>query len=359
MKNEVLSLGNLDKYLYKYFGNDLYVKEGDKMITYVYSEAFLKMFNLDLDAIETFINKYMPRPMGCGMGTPEFEPNKYLMFTINTTESQIYTIQYDSQYGPFKRIMVDWGDGTSDFYNTISVLPSHNYSQQQNYQIKVISLEGGALPAIIFGNQYRPDTHSNALVSLDFNNCYFQHAEGDIVTRFDYWFCNCTNLVSVDKNFFQNCKDTISFYKTFYNCGLTEIPKDLFKETTKAYIFEETFAYNTNLGEIPNGLFEHLVYTQNPNFSKTFYDRADTNKCKLNAYIFCKSNEKNKKFKDVVPNFYMTFSRGISFIGQKGTAPDLWNYTYKSMPNGRNCFLGQSASTITNYSNIPNTWGGN
>lgn len=361
MKTDVLSLGNLDKNLYKYYGLDIYVKEGDKEITYVYSQAILKLFNLNLEAIEAFIKKYMPRPMGCGLNI-EFEPDKYLDFTIDTSITQTYTIQYDSQYGQLKRILVDWGDGTSEFYNSANSFPVHTYSQQRLYRIRVVSIESGELPAIIFGNQYRPDDHSNALVSIDFNNCWFQHANGDVVTRFDYWFCNCQNLVSVDKSFFKQNTDAVSFFRTFYNCGLPEIDKDLFKNNTKAYNFGETFAFNADLEEIPKGLFEHLVYTENPNFEKCFYDRSDNDKCKINADIFLNDNnasQRANKFKNVVPNFYLTFSRGYSFIGEQGTAPRLWNYTYKSAPNGRNCFLGQGSTSLTNYSNIPSDWGGN
>lgn len=65
MKNETLSLGNLSNLLYKYFGNDIYVEEGDKSITYVYSDSMYQQFNSDATLFEVFIKKYMPRPMGC------------------------------------------------------------------------------------------------------------------------------------------------------------------------------------------------------------------------------------------------------------------------------------------------------
>lgn len=360
MKNEVLSLGNLDRLLYKYYGEDLYVVEGDKQITYVYNEIFLKLFDTQEDVIQTFIKKYMPRPMGCGL-VMSFEPKVYLGFTINTSESLTYTIKYGSQFGSMQRIMVDWGDGTHEFYNSPTVFPTHIYSQAQDYQIKIIPLDGLIIPNIIFGNQYRPDEHSNALKSIDFNKCCFQHTTGEPVTRFDYMFCNCQNLVSVDKDLFKCNTEAVSFYKTFYNCGLTEIDKDLFKENTKAYNFGETFAFNADLEDIPKGLFGNLVYTENPNFEKCFYDRSDNDKCKINADIFLNDNNSSQranKFKNVVPNFYLTFSRGYSFIGTQGTAPRLWNYTYKTAPNGRDCFLGQSSTSLTNYSNIPSDWGG-
>lgn len=68
MKNEPLSLESLDRLLYKYFGEDLYVKDGVKQITYVYGQAILKAFQQNVQLVEEFIKKYMPRPMGCGIG---------------------------------------------------------------------------------------------------------------------------------------------------------------------------------------------------------------------------------------------------------------------------------------------------
>lgn len=357
MKGEVLSLGNLDRLLQKYYGNDLYVIEGAKEITYVYDEDILKLFNNDTGTVEAFIRKYMPRPMGCGFSI-QFQAEKYLAFTIDTTDSLTYTIPYDRQTD-IKSIKIDWGDGTVNTYTSANEVPTHTYSQVGEYQIKVMPLNGNEIPAIIFGNQYRPDNHSNALISIDFNKCKFIHSTVEDVTRFDYMFCNCQNLYYVDKDLFKYNTEAVSFFKTFYGCGLTTIPKDLFKETTKASNFGKCFAYNKELNEIPNGLFEHLEYEENPNFEKCFYDRSDTDKCQLNEHIFCKSNEKNTKFADVVPNFYLTFSRGYEFSGVQGTAPDLWNYTFASTPNGRNCFLGQNSTSLTNYSNIPNDWGGN
>ena len=361
IKNEVLSLGNLDTLLYKHFENNLSVKEGTKMITYMYSENFLKLFNLDINVINTFIERYMPRPMGCGMGTPEFRPDKYLLFTINTSESYSYTINYSYQYGRLKRFLVEWGDGSYDFYDSPDTFPSHTYSQQQDYQIKVISLEGGELPAIIFGNQYRPDTHSNALKSIDYNSCWFQHSEDERVRIFDYMFCNCQNLVSIHKDLFKCVgEDALSFYRTFYGCGLKTIPADLFKYNTKATIFEEVFAYNP-LEEIPDGLFRYVALNDNPKFDKAFYDDfSSTNKCKINPNIFCdEATEKTTRFKNSIPSFYMTFVRGATFAGEQGTAPELWNYTFKSAPTKRNCFLGQDSNSLSNFSNIPSVWGGN
>ena len=67
MKNEILSVGNIDRVLYKIFGEDISVEEGAKSITYIYSEAILDLFDGNVENIETFIKKFFPRPMGCSL----------------------------------------------------------------------------------------------------------------------------------------------------------------------------------------------------------------------------------------------------------------------------------------------------
>lgn len=67
MKNEILSVGNIDRVLYKIFGEDISVEEGAKSITYIYSEAILDLFDGNVENIEAFIKKFFPRPMGCSL----------------------------------------------------------------------------------------------------------------------------------------------------------------------------------------------------------------------------------------------------------------------------------------------------
>lgn len=70
MKNEILSVESLDRVLHKHFNKDLFVEdifveEGNKEITYFYSDDILEKFGSDTDLVESFIKKFMPRPMGC------------------------------------------------------------------------------------------------------------------------------------------------------------------------------------------------------------------------------------------------------------------------------------------------------
>lgn len=67
LKNQSLSLGNLDRLLYKYFGKKLKISTETKKIIYIYNNELLKMFDNNLDNLILYIKKYMPRPMGCSL----------------------------------------------------------------------------------------------------------------------------------------------------------------------------------------------------------------------------------------------------------------------------------------------------
>lgn len=64
IKNKVLSLGEIDSLLKKYFGDNIYVVEGDKTIEYHFLQEFLPDFTTE-DQLDVFVQKYMPKPMGC------------------------------------------------------------------------------------------------------------------------------------------------------------------------------------------------------------------------------------------------------------------------------------------------------
>lgn len=67
LKNQYLSLGNLDRLLYKYFGEKLKISTGTKKIIYIYNNELLDMFDNNFDNLVLYIKKYMPRPMGCSL----------------------------------------------------------------------------------------------------------------------------------------------------------------------------------------------------------------------------------------------------------------------------------------------------
>ena len=66
LKNKSLSLGNIDEVLYEVFGNNIYVVDGNKQIEYHISSTLYQSLNTQ-DKLNTFFNKYFPRPMGCSI----------------------------------------------------------------------------------------------------------------------------------------------------------------------------------------------------------------------------------------------------------------------------------------------------
>ena len=80
MKNETLSSGNLDRTLYKYFQDSLFVEEGNKSIKYIYTDEILDKFSRDTSLLETTIKNTMPKPMGCSLS---IEPAPYYLNLVS------------------------------------------------------------------------------------------------------------------------------------------------------------------------------------------------------------------------------------------------------------------------------------
>ena len=66
MKNNVLSLGNIDALLDKYFGGLIYIEEGKKQIIYHIAADYLPFLDTD-SKLKMFFQKYFPKPMGCSL----------------------------------------------------------------------------------------------------------------------------------------------------------------------------------------------------------------------------------------------------------------------------------------------------
>ena len=67
-KNKILSLGEIDSLLEKYFDGLIYVVEGNKSVVYHYAQDFLTDFENE-DQLQVFTQKYMPKPMGCSVSS--------------------------------------------------------------------------------------------------------------------------------------------------------------------------------------------------------------------------------------------------------------------------------------------------
>jgi len=178
-------------------------------------------------------------------------------------------------------------------------------------------------------------------------------------------FQRCENLQSIPAGLFDNNTQvsTYGFFRTFQGCeNLQSIPEGLFDNNTQVstYGFLITFQGCKNLQSIPEGLFK---YNKNCTCWEGCFDGCT--KLQLNPNIFYESDPesgditKDNRFKDQTINFKECFNLTNTFEGIIGTAPDLWNCDFGTgTPTKTNCFDGHSNSSLTNWEDVPEDWGG-
>ena len=198
------------------------------------------------------------------------------------------------------------------------------------------------------------------------------------VTKTAYLFSHNKNLITLPANLFSGMPEVTDLNNCFANCtALTSVPEGLFDGITKVTDLRYIFSYCTSLTSIPTGLFNGL--TNVTNLSNLFYGCTSLttipeglfsgmskvksfNSCfrrvpasAIHANIFCdEATEKTTRFANVTPNFSYCFNSLIGTVA--GTAPALWEYTYKSTPSKTSCFGGNSTTTLSNYGDIPTEW---
>jgi len=173
-------------------------------------------------------------------------------------------------------------------------------------------------------------------------------------------FHGCRNLTSIPTDLFRynTAVSTNGFYDTFSGCtGLTSIPTDLFRYNTAVSTsgFYYTFSGCSSLTSIPTDLFRYNTAVSTSGFARTFYGCI---KLQLNANIFYAEGEETTRFLNRVSDFALCFSR-TSFTGTQGTAPTLWDCDFGTVtPVTTDCFdgAGNSATSLTNYADIPAGW---
>ena len=170
-----------------------------------------------------------------------------------------------------------------------------------------------------------------------------------LVKNFRSCFCDCSQLTSIPSGLFDNNTLVKNFELCFNGCTrLTELPADLFKYNTLVTDFERCFNGCSQLTSIPSGLFDN-----NTLVTDFRYCFCDCSKLQLRTDIFDFANFLNKNMK-----FGNCFYRS-SFTGVQGTAPALWEADYGTgTPTTTGCFGGggNSATSLTNYADIPAEW---
>lgn len=151
--------------------------------------------------------------------------------------------------------------------------------------------------------------------------------------------CSDTTLSYLSPDFLKNNTEITSASYAFYNASyLREIPDNFFANNKKCTNFSCCFLNNNRLRVTPN--------------------------------IFCKdSTEATTRFAGIseAPDFSRCFERSYSSYSnycKGGTAPRLWEYTYTDTngntltPISTDCFKGHTVDTLTNWLDIPESWGG-
>ena len=169
----------------------------------------------------------------------------------------------------------------------------------------------------------------------------------DLSSMFD----GCRKLASVPAGLFSGMTEVTYLSSMFSDCtSLTSIPAGLFSEMTKVTSVRYCFRGCTSLTSIPVSLFREQV-----NATNFYYCFSSVPASAIHPNIFCdEATEKTTRFANVTPNFSSCF---INLAGEvAGTAPALWEYTYKDTPTKEGCFSNNSTTTLSNYEDIPTEW---
>lgn len=215
----------------------------------------------------------------------------------------------------------------------------------------------------VFANYPNVTTFANA-----FRNCKSLKgiskdifAQNAATTSFNYTFRGCSSLNAIPTGLFDQNIAVTSFVGTFRDCSsLTTIPKGLFDKNISVTTFDWLFCGCTSLETAPAGLFAYNAKATV--FSSVF---QQCYMLKLTDDIFITDAiTKATRFAsapDKVDFSNAFYATGKNRGSDKGTAPDLWNYTYAKgcgfYDNYTVFFTGTSGKEPTYYTNtIPTAW---
>ena len=171
------------------------------------------------------------------------------------------------------------------------------------------------------------------------------------VTELTYCFRSCYALTSIPAGLFNGMTEVTDLSGMFNYCtNLKSVPADLFSGMTKVTRLHTLFDGCSSLVSIPAGLFREQV---NATDFRYCFRRVPAKA--IHPNIFCnEATEKTTRFANVTPNFSNCFDELTGTVA--GTAPALWEYTYKAEPTRTKCFNNNSTTTLSNYEDIPTEW---
>lgn len=171
------------------------------------------------------------------------------------------------------------------------------------------------------------------------------------VINLSYTFTHCDSLTSIPAGLFNGMTEVTDLNGMFDSCKkLASIPAGLFSGMTKVTGLYSLFGYCPALTSVPEGLFREQV---NATDFRYCFRRVPAKA--IHPNIFCnEATEKTTRFANVNPDFSNCFDGLTGEVA--GTAPALWEYTYKATPTKTGCFSNNSTTTLSNYEDIPTEW---
>ena len=160
-------------------------------------------------------------------------------------------------------------------------------------------------------------------------------------------FAYSTNLKNIPNNLFANCTNVQSFESCFNGCiNLKTIGEYALANCPNVQDFSYAFYGCTSLTSIPENLFANCTNVQD--FNYTFYGCTSLISIPENLFANCTN----------VQDFRYTFYECISLTGN---AIPLWERVengslngYKGIPDGNGCYF--KCEGLEDYNNIPDYW---
>ena len=188
---------------------------------------------------------------------PRIKPKQELAadefrYTVNITGELNNPLEYRELRpgnGTVIGATVNWGDGTTGG-TIINGILAHTYAAPGVYQI---SVRGSSDDLSILRYTTQP---GYSMVSMDsvFPDT-MQTGRGQAVTV-DYTFCYQSNLVEIPGGLFDSSREVKRFDSNFFGCSrLIMIPGDLFQKCSAVEVFYKVFEKCTALRELPEELF--------------------------------------------------------------------------------------------------------
>ena len=221
------------------------------------------------------------------------EDKKKLMFQVNVKKQTnfsialepnvfIQTMKIELPDGTVKNVANGWGELHRETLNSGTYIFKFEDISAVNtkYSGLVIDSTGGDVSIDILNWGENPYQTSNITLNkvnkiyypetdnlvVKYRNAVFNNIPKDLfskktTTKLSSSFESCNNITEIPKDLFKNSINIEYFNSTFLNCeNIREIPEDLFKYNSKVKFFHQTFkGYKGE--EIPENLFKYNVDT--------------------------------------------------------------------------------------------------